>query len=392
LSATVWSVYQIALLAIWPRPVLTSLLFAALIVFATLNGTHHLVQSLYWQSGMLTYTVPLILLTIYIGVVGRALRLRTGVAWPAVIAAFALMFIAGGFSEAYVFMQTCGLLIAAVVCYKAVQATSRRAALPLIVAGLAGSLMATCIVVLSPGNLVRQSHFPPPPNLFRLVQLSLYYAAGFIPYTIFRSPFTTLLSLMLPALLGYYLQSVSSRPGSELNFRRVVHLLLFSLMAGCVLILACTVPGIFGTSGFLPERAQLIPQFVVVCAAVFSGYLLGAVLWQWLATRGHKASWPLLAGSAAVIALLILSPIAAARKTFALATRARAGATAWDQMDREVRAAKERGEMDLVVPAVDDVESRLGAHRTELQIERDTRNWKNRCVAKYYGINSIRAE
>jgi hypothetical protein len=54
--------------------------------------------------------------------------------------------------------------------------------------------------------------------------------------------------------------------------------------------------------------------------------------------------------------------------------------------------AELRAEVEPVVPGVDDVESRLGVHRTELQIERDAQNIKNRCVAKYYGINSIKAE
>jgi hypothetical protein len=61
-------------------------------------------------------------------------------------------------------------------------------------------------------------------------------------------------------------------------------------------------------------------------------------------------------------------------------------------MDRELRAARERGAMDVTVATVDDVEERLGAARTELQIEHDPQNWKNKCVARYYGINSVKAE
>lgn len=391
---TGWSAYQIALMAKWPRPLLTSMVLAELIVFATLDGTHHVVQSLYWQSGMLNYTIPLVILTIYVGVVGYVLRRRRPIATvsPPAIAALVLTLVAGGFTEAYMFVQTGGLLIGAVVCYKAAPGTLRRAALPLVIAGLAGALIATCIVVLAPGNLVRQSHFAAPPNSLRLVQRSFYYAAGFIPYTILRSPLTTLLSVMLPALLGYYFQSVRRDRGSELKFRSVVYLIVFSLVVGFVLILACTLPGVYGTSGFLPERARLIPQFVIVCVAVFDGYLSGAMLAAWLTALRNTSSWPLAAGSVALVTLLILSPIAAARKTFALRTRAEAGAAVWDQMDRDVRAAKSRGGMDLVVPAVDDVESRLGAHRTELQIERDPRNWKNKCVAEFYGVNSITGE
>jgi hypothetical protein len=141
LSATVWSTYQIAMMARWPQPFLTSMVLAELLVFVTLESTPHVVQSLYWQSGMLTYTLPLILLTIYLGVLGRVLGLRRPVeaASLPMFAAFVLTVIAGGFSEAYASMQTSGLLIGAVVCYKGAPGTLRRAALPLVIAGLAGS-------------------------------------------------------------------------------------------------------------------------------------------------------------------------------------------------------------------------------------------------------------
>lgn len=46
----------------------------------------------------------------------------------------------------------------------------------------------------------------------------------------------------------------------------------------------------------------------------------------------------------------------------------------------------------MTVAPIDDVETRLGAAKTELQIEHDAQNWKNKCAARYYGINSIRAE
>nr|MDQ5838615.1 DUF6056 family protein [Acidobacteriota bacterium] len=64
----------------------------------------------------------------------------------------------------------------------------------------------------------------------------------------------------------------------------------------------------------------------------------------------------------------------------------------WDETDRNLRAARGRGELDVTVAPVDDVETRLGAAKTELQIEHDAQNWKNKCAARYYGINSLRAE
>lgn len=394
LTATTWAVYQLASVVAWPRPLFTSLVAAELVIFATLTTTHHVVQSLYWQSGMLTYVPPLILLTIYVGLVSRALRLQKPprAVSTQVTAAAVLTFIAGGFSEAYVLMQTGGLLLGAFVCYRYAPATLRRVVLPIIVAGLAGSVVAACILVAAPGNAIRQSYFPTPSNPIRLTLLSLYYASGFIAYTIYLSPLTTLLSVALPALFGYRLRKVDPSQVVKPNRGKVTRRLLLLLAAGFVLVLLCTVPGVYGTSGFLPERARILPQFVVICVAILFGYFSGVEFSEWYSARKRISPWPIIIGSTVVAVLLVLSPLAAAARTISFVSRARKGASIWEQMDSEVWAAKRRGETDLVVPAVDDVESSLGAHRTELQLERDARNPKNQCAARYYGVNSIRAE
>jgi len=394
LTGMTWTLYQIALLARWPQPLLYSLVIAELIIFATLSSTPNIVQSFYWQSGMLTYTPPLILLTMYAGFVGRVLRQQstTGVASWQVIAAMLLTFLAAGFSETYLSMQTGGLVLGGIVCYKSAPGTLKRLALPLIVAGLAGSLIAAFVIILSPGNAIRQSYFPTPPNLPTLVGLSLRYTASFIAHTISSSPITTLLAVLLPALFGYYLGSISHKNDPNLYCGRAMLPLVLAPAGGFVLILLCMIPGVYGTSDMLPERARLIPQFALICITVMWGYLAGVALSQRFSSPRRGAWLTVAAGSIAVTVLLILSPVLAAHRTWGLADRARESASVWDEMDRSVRAARERGEVDLIVPAVADVELRLGSRSSELQIERDAQNWKNKCVAVYYGVKSVKAE
>ena len=48
------------------------------------------------------------------------------------------------------------------------------------------------------GNEVRMRYFPPPPNLLKLTAVSLYYTAGFIAYTAYLAPLTTLMAVALP--------------------------------------------------------------------------------------------------------------------------------------------------------------------------------------------------
>jgi hypothetical protein len=393
LAVSAWAAYQIALINLWPRPLLTSLVLAELIVFATLNTTHHIVQSFYWQTGMLNYMPVIILLTLYVGIICYRLRRpsQEQTAPLLLIASALLMLFAGGFSEAAMFLQTGGLLLAAAACYKYAPDRIRRAVLPLLIAGLVGSLVALCIVVAAPGNSVRRSFLPASPGMISLAKLSLYYAAGFIAYTIYLSPLTTALLVLIPALSGYYLYHVDSNRSPSLSLRKNVWLLVLLPVIGFILILICSAVSIYSLSAFMPERARIVPQFVVVCVAVCWGYFAGLALSKILSVRRKDAFYPLTIGSIAVVALLALSPIAAAWRTWSLAPQAKAGALILDQMDSEIRAAKEQGIADVSVPAVDDVESRLGAARTELHVERDRENWKNKCMARYYGVKSIQA-
>jgi hypothetical protein len=391
LAAAIWSLYQIAFIARWSRRLLFSCVIGELIVFAMLNGADNIVQSFYWQGGLVNYVAPLILLTVYVGIVSYAIRkqVQGGAAlWLAVLCA-GVTFFAGGFTEAYGFLQAGALLLALLACYKFASDSFRRLATPLIVAGLVGAVIAICIVVFAPGNKFRVSHFAPRPNLIKVTMLSLYYAAGFIVYKIYLSPLTTLLLVLLPARLGWDVHKAGS---SQLKGRKTGGLLFLIPVVGFFLIFICFATGVYGTSGALPERARFIPQFVFVCIAVCWGYLVGAALIKWLSLRERKLSRLRIPGSIAVTVFMFMAPLLATWRIMKLVPRAEASASIWDQTDRDIRAARAQGSMNLTVPAVDDVETRLGARRTELQLEHDVENWKNKCVARYYQIASIKSQ
>ena len=389
LGASVWALYQIARIAQWPRAFLTSCLVAEVIVFGMLNSTNNIAQSFYWQGGLINYAVPLILLTTYIGIVGFGIRRTSGKRPGLIILSAIVTFIAGGFTEAFVFLQTCILVLALVACLMST-GWWKRSTLLFIIAGLAGSLLALFVVVLAPGNAGRRGFFPPPPNLFKLTGLSIYFVIHFIGYTLYYSPLTMVMLLILPALIGAYTRSADSAPGREQGKNVTRLLFLYLPLLAFFLILCSFVPGVYGTSNDMPGRAHMIPQFILVCATVYWGYLAGAALA--VRFRISNRMGLVLASVLIVCAALVLSvPLISIQRTLSLVPRARESASIWDQMDQDARTAKARGIMDLTVPLVDDVETRLGATHTELSLERDKQNWKNKCAAVYYGLNSIQA-
>lgn len=391
LVAAVWSLYQIALIAQWPRPVVTSWVIAELIIFAMLNSANNIAQSFYWQGGLVNYAAPLILLTTYVGIVSYGIRrtVQKRTALLLVILSAVVTFLAGGFTEAFVFLQTTGLLLAVIACYMSSDLL-KRAARPFIIAGLAGSLIALFVVVLAPGNSARRSFFPPPPNLFTLTKFSLYYVLHFVAYTVYYSPLTTLLLVLLPTVLGSYLHNAGSGNKQEFDVKKIRMLFFYLPIVAFFLVLSCFVPGVYATSNDLPGRAHMIPQFILVCATIYWGYLAGTALSAHSSIFRRKG-WPLTACSIAVAILVLSVPLVAIQRTLSLVPRARESASIWDQMDQEIRAAKAQGRLNLTVPVVDDIETRLGATHTELNLEHDPQNWKNRCAAVYYGVNSIQA-
>ncbi len=339
-------------------PLLYPLLLAELVVFATVNGAHDIAQSLYWQAGLLTYIAP-------------------------------LTFAAGGFSESFALMQVGGLALAAAACYRHRTAAGVRAALPPLVVSLAAALSALCVVILAPGNTMRQEYFLPPPGLLRLAGLSLFYSAAFVPYTVYLSPLNSFLAAALPAWLSSRL--VAEGRVNRLTPGETARRLALSAATGIALITLSVLPAVYGMSQNLPARARIIPQFIFVCIAAYWGYLAGAAFLGHPRTYAERGNGLAAVGLAAVGCLLLSPPAAAVLRVGRLIPLARESADTWERIDGEVRAAKERGEADMVVDTLDDVEARFGGVAGALKLERDPAHWRNRCMARYYEVKSIRS-
>jgi hypothetical protein len=356
-------------------------------------------QSLYWQTGMLTYLAPLALLTVYLGVFVYALRRHSqGRILRLLFIVIALLaFIAGGFSEPYAALQIGGLSMLAIISILYAPPSFRRAALMLAIAGVMGAILAFSIVVLAPGNKSRVSTLPPPPPLASVIKSSAVYTLYFIETHTRRSRGVTLLSLVFPAWLAFVLHYWSSKNtanplASSLRIGTVLKMLVLFLVGGFILIVVCFVPGFHALSEALPLRAHIVPKFVLTSLIVCWSFLAGLALWNAFATS-RKLKWCfLLAASATVVVLLLISPLAAARRTLALGSKASLYASKWDVLDKEISAAKNMGATDLTIPKIDLIEWELGFGRPDLQPSNEPTAGQNRCLAKYYGLNSITAK
>jgi len=396
-AVTAWAAYQAASLLGLPRRGSVALLSALLAVYATVESTTDVVQSLYWQTGMLTYLSPLILFTANAGLVLSAARKESGRAAPWRVCLCALLALAaGGFSEVSAVLQAGGmsLLLAASLTRRGGLRGS--GALSLIWAVSVGALAALLLVALAPGNGVRRGLGSAHAGLFWSAESSCRYALYFVEQHTRRWRGTALLCFVLPAWLtlsagASRLSQSAGAPCETPGARRLLKLLAYGAAAGLALIVLCFFPGFYAQSEALPRRAHIIPKFVLVCINVYWGALAGLALLK--ATRGRKALPRVrLAALCAVAALLVVSPLASARRTFALSARARDYAERWDEADRQIRAAAAAGAREVTVRAVEGGESELGFGRPELRLSRDPKAPQNVAAALYYGLDSVKVE
>lgn len=383
-AATAWVVYELLSHSFGRRPVLFSLLVAELIVYATVaDNTGGVFEALYWQTGMLTYVAPLVLLTALAGFYARAVR-RADVRAPGVAslaAYFAAAFYAGGFSETSAFMQMGAFAAACAATHFLSDAARRRRLLPSLVAGLSGSVAALAVIALAPGNNAREATLPAHSDLLtvfsRALSNTLAHAFTEHNYGVTFAPRWA--ALLLACVLAFCL---SVRSGEDVATPKRLRRLLWLAGSGLFVYFCCFFPAAYAISAAPPPRALVVAQLVLVCTLVSLGWVAGEAAGAYLNFRQLNPRRALVASLAALVVLLSFTFAASARRTFALAERARPLARLWDAHDASIRARIDAGEKNLTVP----VAYNIGG--TDAMTS-DPDWYVNKCMAVYYGAYSI---
>src|SRR5450759_809022 len=162
------------------HPLPTAFLTATLFVYCTIHSTPNVLQSLYWQTGMLTYFAPIGLFVAYLALVSRLAQCSLrGWRWLWLAISGLLVFVIGGFSETSIAIQVTALSLGLAIC---AFLFGRRHWLPWLGVGLAASLLALVVMILAPGHQIR--------------------LAGNTPHLDVGYVFTTSLKVGLGSLLG----------------------------------------------------------------------------------------------------------------------------------------------------------------------------------------------
>jgi hypothetical protein len=265
-------------------------------------------------------------------------------------------------SETYLIPQNVALTLALGVSLVAAWRGSQRArvAAALLAAALLGGVFALLAIVLAPATAGRVGGSPADPWLASggAIATAAYQVGRLVRYF---APVLAL-CLVLPGLLS---NRHSDKP-ADMRALAVVTALT------AIVLPFCYFPSFYASNGNPPARALIVPGSILVAYALYLGWTLAG---RWRVPR---------VASVVLVVGLMLVPLVSGATTLPAQARAAEYASLWDAEDARIREARQAGTRELDVPP-------LPPNLGESFVTADASNWFNRCVARYYDLESIAA-
>ncbi len=340
-------------------------------------------QVLDWMNGSITYTLPLIFLTLLITWFLRTVRYDdVPQNFMTFFGIFLVALIGAGFSETNTALQVTVIILAILFSIIHVRKGKKWKVVRWQLIGLAGSLIGMLIMILAPGNKVRQALLPTPPGLSTIFTLSFQYSWDFLVNVIRTMPLPTVVLFLTSLVLGSLI-IWNQNENSEISIPKpkIWSLILLPVIV-FILIASICAPSIYAESAYPESRALSAGLFVFVVGVVFLGFQIGNLLSLLKSRLGLKAGR--IVELVSLLFLLVLSayPVRATINLFPEIQSAQKFTSRWDQRDAAIHQAVSEKILVLDLPAIN---SQHGIQ----EVTEDPNNWVNKCVANYYGLNSI---
>jgi hypothetical protein len=364
-----------------------AILLAEMLVFFVIFEAPERFQILYWLSGMIPYLFSLVFLTL-LGCITLVIAKRI-IIKPNLMMYVGMglaSFLIGGFSETTVALQVGVFALALIGVWFAHKKGTPRRGFILLGIGFLSTLLSMLVLIIAPGNIVRQALLPPPPGIMKLVTLSLRFALDFSRDSLKGLPLPTALSLILPMMLTYVgttRQEYYKVP--KVDSIRSILFLLIAPIVGYLLIVCICAPSVYGESAYPEQRVLIAARFVMVTVTMFEGSLLGILIGNFSSGWNAKFTQHIIKTVIACFFILAsIYPLRVALLTSPQIPEYRSRAMLLDARDSKIRNSVEQGITNVVVQAID------SAHLL-MELGPNVDLWVNRCAANYYGAKTIQA-
>ncbi len=293
---------------------------------------------------------------------------------------FFFSFILGGFSEPTVMVIISLLALAIFSTWLWMKRPTRGAALSLLIWSFAGAALALVVMAISPANAFRLNNAAPP-TLPILLLRTFGYGFDFILNSFRTLPLPTLFTVLMPFLVFYNLYALPTPVLTPIQRKRAMIMLAVIPILSYLLIVAGFLPSVYGQS-FPVERARFSGQVSLVAGLMIEAALLGSLSAQFRSRIVETLSFKLV--SAILLAVAAFYPLRAAWISLADVPVYRARAEMWDEREAQIYNLREQGQTDLMIIQFDGLEG-------VKELDVNANHWVNRCAAKYYEVDSIRA-
>lgn len=361
---------------------------AGFILLCLYSITPTLFQSLFWNNAAIHVCLPLIFLTISLGILAR---LHTGTfhgnIW--LIPVVTLTFMSGGFTEMFISSQITlyGLLVLLVLIRKDRQDNHL---LPFLTAALVTAIIALIIVAAAPGNQVRQAQIGEPAALSGL-PFSIIRNAFFIFYgMVEKAGWWTLALVAVSFLFGFAFLGITTNNSVEFAKRSDGTWLKQVLLIGLflfVLTLGCVAPAAYIQQQEPEARSVFIAIYYIILGITLIMSILGLAVKRSPVTHRFfdTARWHLIA-KFSIALIMALGVGYGIKNAFDTVPIYQSYTQLWDQRHQEILEAKSSGQKDITTYQLDD--RRWGVS----DLREDPAYWVNQCMATYYEVDSITAK
>ncbi|MBI1279747.1 MAG: hypothetical protein GC179_16585 [Anaerolineaceae bacterium] len=371
-------IWQFCELLRFQLPRLSAFALATLMLYTILQGTPTVFQSIYWTSGSVTYTVPMVLFTLGCAALLYITRKTLSsvmlvIVWGVTVVGAGLL---AGFSPIFAVFEIAifGLLFV-VSWFRRPESFGRVGSI--LIAGLIGALIGMVIMVAAPGNSARQALYHKPDNLLALLGVNVVSTASYVGIDL--SAFSLVPHLVLLIVGGWIIGK--GMVGNSDLYNRVKRSprkwLAAALGVALLLLFGIFLPTSYNISGFPPGRALIIPHFVMVVLVLTWSGIMAFSLKRTATETGRVSVWLV----CAIVSLLVIGPLLSGAKALALSPKFQTFAAEWDARDALIRRTKNESEPVSVPPFSVDLADYVNVGAVEGEFVS--------CLQDYYHIRQL---
>lgn len=252
-------------------------LFSAIFATLALVNAPNVIQTFYWQTGAFNYVAPFIFFNFALTIV----FLRHMATYPYL--ALVLVFIAGGFSEAYAAPQ----LIFFVIVFLTLKYTAlgkRQRTHRAVLFAILGALLSLIVMSLSPGNTARTATVSQMTHFVDLFKSSLLGTKWYMLRMLTVKPFIYSLVIIFTSAYLFAKRLIVSK-------RDAIVVMALSILTAIFTSMAAITVGFYTTGIILPERALFVPVYFMLLSFLAFSFGLRGYIETTLAKKAKSWFW-----------------------------------------------------------------------------------------------------